>query len=53
MNWSMVITAKAAPVWNYLEVYWPYASGLSAMNAICTLLRDLINAELTRWRMAV
>ena len=21
--------AKAAPVWNYLEVYWPSAGGLS------------------------
>ena len=25
-----------APVWNYLEVYWPCAGGLSAVNAIGT-----------------
>ena len=45
--------AKAAPVWNYLEVYWPCAGGLSAVNAIGTQLRDPINSGLTRWRMAV
>ena len=27
-------SAKAAPARNYLEVYWPYAGGLSAVNAI-------------------
>ena len=45
--------AKAAPVWNYLEVYWPCAGGLSAVNAIGTQLRDPIDSGLTRWRMAV
>ena len=39
--------------WNYLEVYWPYAGGLSAVNAIGTQLRDSINSGLTRWRVAV
>ena len=29
-------SAKAAPVRNYLEVYWPCAGGLSAVNAIGT-----------------
>ena len=42
-----------ALVRNYLEVYWPCASGLSAVNAIGTQLRDPINSELTRRRMAV
>ena len=28
--------------WNYLEVYWPCAGRLSAVNAIDTQLRDLI-----------
>ena len=37
--------AKAAPVWNYLEVYWPYAGGLSAVNTIGTQLRDLIKQK--------
>ena len=46
-------SAKAAPVRNYLEVYWPCAGGLSAANAIGTQLRDPINSGLTRWRMAV
>ena len=42
--------AKAAlVVRNYLEVYWPCASGLSAMNAFGTQLRDPINSGLTRW----
>ena len=31
---------KAALVRNYLEVYWPCAGGLSAVNAIGTQLRD-------------
>ena len=44
---------KAAPVWNYLEVYWPCAGELSTVNAISTQLRDPINSRLTRWRMAV
>ena len=43
----------AAPVRNYLEVYWPCAGGLSAVNAIGTHLHDPINSGLTRWRMAV
>ena len=38
---------------NYLEVYWPCAGGLSAVNAIGTQLRDPINSGLIRWRMAV
>ena len=37
----------------YLEVYWPCAGGLSAVNAIGTQLRDPIDSGLTRWRMAV
>ena len=45
--------AKAALLWNYLGVYWPYAGGLSAVNAIGMQLRDPINSGLTRWRMAV
>ena len=32
--------ANAALVRNYLEVYWPCAGGLSAVNAIGTQLRD-------------
>ena len=44
--------ARAAPVWNYVEVYWPCAGGLSAVNAIGKQLRDPINSGLTRWRMA-
>ena len=38
---------------NYLEDYWPFAGGLSAVNAIRTQLRDPINSGLARWRMAV
>ena len=38
------LSAKAALVWNYLEVYWPGAGGLSAVNAIGTQLRDPINS---------
>ena len=34
-------------------VYWSCAGGLSAVNAIGTQLRDLINSGLTRWRMVV
>ena len=47
------LPAKAAPVRNYLEVYWPCAGGLSAVNAIGMQLRDPINSGLTRRRMAV
>jgi hypothetical protein len=43
----------AAPVWNYLEICWPCAGGLSAVNDIGTQLRDSINSGLTRWRMGV
>ena len=50
MNWSMV---QRQLVRNYLEVDWPCAGGLSAVNAIGTHLRDPINSGLTRWRMAV
>ena len=52
MNWSTV-TCQAAPVWNYLEIYWPGADGPSEVNAIGTQLRDPIKSGLTRWRMAV
>ena len=49
-----MVTCKNAPlVRNYLEVYWPCAGGLSAVNAIGTQLRDPINAGLTRWRLVV
>ena len=44
-------SAKAALLRNYLEVYWPYAGGLSGVNAIGTQLRDPINSGLTRWRI--
>ena len=53
INWPVVILEKAAPVWNYLEVYWPCAGGLSAVNAIGKHLRDPIISGLTRWCMAV
>ena len=53
INWSMVTCQGSTRYWNYLEVYWPCAGGLSAMNAIGTQLRDPINSGLTRWRMAV
>ena len=38
---------------NYLTDYWWWscAGGLSAVNAIGTQLRDLINSGLARWRM--
>ena len=45
--------AKAEPVWNYPEAYWPCACGLSAVNAIGTQLHDPMNSGLTRGRMAV
>ena len=44
---------KPELVRNYLEVYWPCAGGLSAVNAIGTQLRDPINLGLARSRMAV
>ena len=43
--------AKAALVRNHLEVYWPCAGGLLAVNAIGTQSRDPINSGLTRMRM--
>ena len=40
----MVIPEKAAPVTGTtFEDYWPCAGGLSAVNAIGTQLRDLMN----------
>ena len=36
-----------------LEVYWPCAGGLSAVNAIGRQLCDPINSGLARWPMAV
>ena len=51
MNWSMV-TCQGSTRSNYLEVYWPRAGGLSAVNAIGTQLRDPINSGLTRLHMA-
>ena len=35
------------------EDYWPCAGGLSAVTAIGTQLRDLMNPGLTRWRLVV
>ena len=43
----------AALVRNYLEVYSPWAGGLSAVNAIGTHIRDPINSGLTRRGMHV
>ena len=43
----------ALAVRNYLEVYWPRAGVLSAVNAIGTQLRDPMNLGLTRWRNIV
>ena len=47
-KWSMVIPGRAASTrhWNYCTLrtdYWPFAGGLSAVNAIGMQLRDLIN----------
>ena len=58
MKYSLVHgDAREAPLvndyWNYLEVYWSCAGGLSAVNSIGTQLRDPINSGLTRWRTAV
>ena len=53
INWSMVTCQGSTRYWNCLEVYWPCAGGLSAVNVIGTQLRDPINSGLTRWRMAV
>ena len=35
-NSNSKLLAKAAPAWNCLEVNWPCAGGLSAVNAIGT-----------------
>ena len=48
-----MVTAKAALVQIYLEVYWPSAGGLSDVDAIGTQLCNLMNSGLTRRRMAV
>ena len=56
MNWSMLIPEKAALVhnWNYLEDYWPCASGLSAVNTIGTQVRDTpMDAVAESWRNPV
>ena len=47
INWSMVTCQGSTRYSNYLEVYWPCASGLSAVNAFGTQLRDSINSGLT------
>ena len=51
----MVTYKKETLVRNYLliEVYWPCAGRLSAVNAIGAQLRDPINSGLTQWRLAV
>ena len=36
-------TCKGSTRLDYFEVYWPCAGGLSAVNAIGTQWRDLIN----------
>ena len=51
--WCMATYKGSTRCWNYLEGCWPCAGRLSAVNAIGTQLRDLINAGLTRWRLAV
>ena len=43
----------SALVRNYLEVYWPCAGGLLAVNAIGAQVRDPIKSGLTQWRMTV
>ena len=50
----MVTCKKATLVRNYLfiEVYWPCAGGLSAVNANGAQMRDPINSELAQWRLA-
>ena len=54
INWSMV-TCQGSTRLELVEVYWPCAGGLSAVNAIGThYLRDPINsAGLARSRMAI
>ena len=53
MNWSMVTCQGSTRYWNYLEVYWPCTTELSAVNATGKQLRDPIYLGLTRWRMVV
>ena len=36
----MMTRRKAALVWNYLEIYWSCAGGLSPVNAIGTQTRE-------------
>ena len=38
---------------NYPRGNWPCAGGVSAVNAIGTPLRDLIDSGLARWRLTV
>ena len=45
----MVTCQGSTRCWNYLEVYWPGAGVVLAVNAIGTQLRDPINSGLTRW----
>ena len=55
VNWFMV-TCKGSTrcYWNYLEDYWPWAGGLSAVNAIDTRLSgNPMNLGLARWCSAV
>ena len=41
INWSMVTCQGSTRYWNYLvEVYWPCAGIIPAVNAIGTQLRD-------------
>ena len=49
----MVTCQGSTRYWNYHEVYWPCAGGLSAANAVGTQLRDPINSGPARWHMAV
>ena len=46
INWSMHGDAKGSSTryWNYLEVYWSCAGGLSAVNAMGMQLHDPINS---------
>ena len=53
---SYIVTCKKATlVRNYLliEVNWPCAGGLSAVNAIGAQLRNPLNSGLTQWCLAV
>ena len=40
IDWSIVTCKCSTRYWNYLEVLWPCAGGLSAVNAIGAQLRD-------------